>query len=132
MSAHPNHPFIGLVVSELKGIHEQLAYSPGSALTEMIKLLHVCDPRAKEKEEWGNLFTDLKDAIQTRMELKGDFPMDVVNKQDAYDTIMLGSYLDYYGRLWHIMWANGYMDEKRFTGFWDPSMGKKSGERFKR
>jgi len=122
-----SHPYIGFVVNELKEIFYLMdTGQSGTALANMMKLLHSVDPRARKKEDWENLDSDLYKAAQARRSVDDTDPLVLQTKLAAFDYEFHYSYLGLYSRLWLIMWENGYMYEKTFTGFFDPSGGRKS------
>lgn len=129
MSKQPSHPFIGFVVKQIDEIYELMAYDPGSSPSAMLKFIHICGPDVRMKETWKDLEQELRNTVKDRMGIQGEFPMDTENKKASFDGLMIFSYLDFLSRLTAIVWEAGYFNEMTFQGFYDPSGGRKSGEK---
>jgi hypothetical protein len=128
MSKSATHPYIGFLVGEMKEILYLINQNPGLALENMIMILHSVDLRARQKGNWSELDSELFKAYQGRKSIRNSDPTIQHSQIMKYDHDSHKGYIGCYSKLWQVLWDNGYMDERTYSTFWDPSGGRKSGE----
>jgi len=114
MSNNANHPYIGFIVGRMNELLDLL--TPGSysaGLDVMEKVLHSVEPNAQKKVNWQNLERDLNDVMGKRHHrIKYDVDeMIAIEKLRRFDEENARLYMNFYHRLWYIMWDNQYLYE---------------------
>jgi len=130
-SRDASHPYIGFIVGEFKEIFYLMdSGQAGIALKNMAKLLHTVEPDARKKENWRKLDSEIYKALMARKSVEDTDPLVLQTRLASFDYEFEDGYLSIFSQLWMIFWDNGYMYDKKFTSFFDPALGRKSGERF--
>lgn len=115
MSSKQTHPFVNIVCNSLMEIKEYLEINPVYSLKQMNLLLRAVDP---EKRETTKDYTPLREEVTKTLSyigtISGDMPGYITQKIADYNDEHYKIYIEYYDRLWSIMWACGYMFDATF------------------
>jgi len=125
------HSITTHIVKSLADIDAYLTTDPGQAVKQLLKVMAIVEPAKRESlEDYPKIIHDAETYIKEKAAISSPMEMNLTMKLVEYDIRHNEAYRDLYFRVWAIFWDCRYFDFRAFTGFWDPSLGKKSGERF--